>query len=106
MYLRPPCYGNAMNCHLVYLAIPGTRPLCMKKQNVFVLIYTKPQKNEIQICSNKHETGLVYPPDDYEQFFSLSNICLVCIKETSQRDVSFTYIKHKFIQILSKIIHK
>ena len=38
MYLGPPCYGYTSNCHLVYLAIPGTRPLCMKKQNLFVLI--------------------------------------------------------------------
>ena len=35
MYLGPPWYGYAINCHLVYLAIPGTRPLCTKKQNVF-----------------------------------------------------------------------
>ena len=25
MYLGPPCHGYALNCHLVYLAIPGTR---------------------------------------------------------------------------------
>ena len=45
MCLRPPCYDYALNCHLVYLAIPGTRPLCMKKQNLFVLItYMQSQK--------------------------------------------------------------
>ena len=60
MYLRPPCYGYALDCHLVYLAIPGTRPLCMEKQIVFVLFIWN-RKNEIQICSNKHETGLVLP---------------------------------------------
>ena len=38
VYLGPPCYGYALNCHFVYLAIPGTRPSCMKKQNLFVLI--------------------------------------------------------------------
>ena len=32
-----PCFGYALNRHLVYLAIPGRRPLCMKKQNLFVL---------------------------------------------------------------------
>ena len=37
MYLGPLCYGYASNCHLVYLAIPETRPLCIKKQNLFVL---------------------------------------------------------------------
>ena len=58
MYLGPPCYGYALNCHLVYLAIPGTRPLCMKKQNMFVLSNAS-AKSEIQICSNEHETGLV-----------------------------------------------
>ena len=54
MYLGPPCYGYALNCHLLYLAIPGTRPLCTKNQNVFVLIIST-AKSEIQICSNKHE---------------------------------------------------
>ena len=58
MYLGPPCYGYALNCHLVYLAIPGTRLLCIKKQNLFVYLYAT-AKIEIQICSNKHETGLV-----------------------------------------------
>ena len=38
MHLGPSCYGYALNCHHVYLAILGARPLCMKKQNVFVLI--------------------------------------------------------------------
>ena len=54
MYLGPPCYGYAINCHLVCLAIPGTCLLCMKKQKLFVTA-----KSEIHICSNKHETCLV-----------------------------------------------
>ena len=37
MYFGMPCYGYALNCHLFYLAIPGIRQICMKKQNVFVL---------------------------------------------------------------------
>ena len=36
VYLRPPCYGY-VNCHFVYLAIPATCPLLMRKQNLFVL---------------------------------------------------------------------
>ena len=36
MYLGPPYYGYAFNCHIVYLAAPGIRPLCMEKQNVLV----------------------------------------------------------------------
>ena len=44
MYLGPPCYGYALNCHLVYLAIPGTRPLCMKKAKFVCLNYMQPQK--------------------------------------------------------------
>ena len=35
MYLGPPCYDYALKGHFVYLAIPGIRPLCMKKQNLF-----------------------------------------------------------------------
>ena len=57
MYLGPPCYRYALNCQLVYEAIPGIRPLCMKKQNRFVLFICG-RKSEIQICSNKDETGL------------------------------------------------
>ena len=30
MYLGPPLYGYALNCHLVYLAIPGTWSECVK----------------------------------------------------------------------------
>ena len=58
MYLGPPCYGYAINCHLVYLAIPGTRPLCTKSKICSFYLYAT-AKREIQFCSNKHETGLV-----------------------------------------------
>ena len=37
MYFGPLCYGYALDCHLVYLAIPGTRPLFMRiKKIVFI----------------------------------------------------------------------
>ena len=56
MYLGPPCYSYALNCHLGYLAIPGTRQLCKKGQNL--LFYSNATaKSEIQICSNKRETS-------------------------------------------------
>ena len=45
-------------CHVVYLAIPGTRPLFIRRQNLFVLNIPN-AKIEIRICSNKHEAGLV-----------------------------------------------
>ena len=42
-----------------YLVIPGTRPFLRgNKSKLFYLHATS--KNEIHICSNKHETGLVY----------------------------------------------
>ena len=44
MYLGPPCYGYAFNCHLVYLAIPGTRLLCMKKAKFVCFIDMLRQK--------------------------------------------------------------
>ena len=59
MYLGPPCHGYALNCHLVYLAIPGTHPSCMKITIGLFYLYAT-AKSEIQICSNKHETGLVF----------------------------------------------
>ena len=56
MYLGPPCNG----CHLVDLAIPETLPLWKKKKHNMCLFYLNATaKSEIQICSNKHETGLV-----------------------------------------------
>ena len=59
MYLGPPCYGYASICHLVYLTIPGTRPLCMKKQKYVWFIKMQPQKVKFKSVQNKHETGLV-----------------------------------------------
>ena len=44
MYLGPLCYGYALNCNLVCLAIPGTCPLCMKKAKCVCFIYMQPQK--------------------------------------------------------------
>ena len=44
MYLGPPCYACALNCHLVYLTIPRTRPLCMEKLNLFVLFLCNRKK--------------------------------------------------------------
>ena len=72
MCLGPPCYGYALNCHLVYLAIPGTRLLCMKMQNVFVLINAT-AKSEIQSCSNKHEAGFVYLKELFESLILVLN---------------------------------
>ena len=66
MYLGSPRYDYALNCHLVYLAIPGTRPLCRKKQNVLFYLYAT-AKSEFKICSNKHETGLVLMIDAMTQ---------------------------------------
>ena len=63
VYFGPRFYGSALNCHFVYLTIPGTRPLSVINQNVFVLFICN-RKSEILICSNKHETGLVYWPRD------------------------------------------
>ena len=39
MYLGPLCYDYALNCHLVYLAIPGSRLLC-----IVCFIYVQTQK--------------------------------------------------------------
>ena len=58
MYLELPWCEYALNCHLVYLAISWTRPLCMKSNIGLFYSYTT-AKIEIQICSNKHKTGLV-----------------------------------------------
>ena len=34
MYFGHLCHGNALNCHVVHLAIPGTRQLLIRKQNL------------------------------------------------------------------------
>ena len=72
VYLGPPCFGCALNCHLVNLEVPGTRPLCMNKQIYLFYLYAT-AKSEIQICSKKHETPLVCAL----QFFSPSQLLLI-----------------------------
>ena len=59
MYLGPPCYGYALNCHIAYLAITGRRPYVPKSKLCLFYLYAT-AKSEIQICSNKHETCLVH----------------------------------------------
>ena len=59
MYLGPLCYVYALNCHLDYLAIPETRPLCKKSKICLFYLYSA-AKSEIQIFSSKHETCLVW----------------------------------------------
>ena len=49
MYLRPPCYGYAYYCHLVC----WTRPLCMKKQNLFVLFIYNRKKMKFKFVQIK-----------------------------------------------------
>ena len=44
MYLGPLCYCYALNYHFVYLAIPWTCHLCMKKQHLFVLFICNRKK--------------------------------------------------------------
>ena len=60
MYFGTPCYSYALKCPFVYMVIQGTPPLFERKQK-FVILFTvhATSKNEIHICSNKHETGLV-----------------------------------------------
>ena len=36
VYLGPLCRGYALNCHFDHSAIPGTRLLLIRKQNMFV----------------------------------------------------------------------
>ena len=36
VYFGTPCYGYALNCLFVYLVIPGTRPLFMRKQKLVI----------------------------------------------------------------------
>ena len=53
MYFGPPFYGSTLNCHFVYLTLPGTLYHDKAKSVSFA-------KSKILICSNKHETDLVY----------------------------------------------
>ena len=58
MYLGSRCCGYALNGHIVYLAIQESSVM-HEKPIFFVLLYATTKK-EIQICSNKHETCLVF----------------------------------------------
>ena len=59
VYFEPPYYGYALNFHFVYLTIPWTRLLSTKSKICLFYLHAN-AKREIQICSNKHETGLVH----------------------------------------------
>ena len=63
---------------------------------------------QIISCSNFREVDLkVYnSSNDYYQLSFHSNICFVCIKETSYGDVSFTHTKYMFLKITFKIVHR
>ena len=61
MYFWLLCYGYALNYHFVYLAIPGTHLLFMRKQNKFVLLicnWKKMKFTSVQI--NKNRSRIVY----------------------------------------------
>ena len=70
MYFGPPCYGKDLDCYFVYLALPGTHQLLMRKQVLFFYSYAF-AKCEIHICSNKLETGLVDNPQHPISLISL-----------------------------------
>ena len=58
VYFGTPCYGYALNCLFVYFFNKGHA--CYLRESKSYLFYLHAaSKNEIQICSNKHETGLV-----------------------------------------------
>ena len=59
------------------MVIPGTRPLFKRKQKLFIL-FTCNLKNEIHICSNKHETGLLYCNSKFnvDSKGGISNTCI------------------------------
>ena len=53
VYYGPLCFGYnyVLNCHFVYAVdIPGTRPLFVRKQNLFILF----------ICNHKSETSYLF----------------------------------------------
>ena len=68
MYLGPSCYGYALNYHLVYLAIPGTRPLYMKRQNVSVLFICHCQKRNTNLFQiNMKQVSYIKIVSEYDQ---------------------------------------
>ena len=92
MYLGPPCYGYALNCHLVYLAIPGTRSLCMKKQNFFCFIYMQSQKVKFKYVQiNMKQVSYIRQISRLYAFDSV--LC-------------FLYIKHIKLRAGSVLAHK
>ena len=111
VYFGKPCYGYALNCL-------HTTPVILENAKVIYFIYMQPQNNEIHICSNKHEIGLVeilyvdqmlWPTVIYccEEYFAKDknaiiflpislNICFGCSKGVSPWDDSFEYPQHMF----------
>ena len=60
MYLGPPCYGYALNCHFVCLTWQYQGHVRYARKSKICLFYLyATAKSGIQICSNKRETGLV-----------------------------------------------
>ena len=55
MYLGPLCYGYALNCHLVYLAIPGTSVMDgIAKFGCFINMQPQKMKFESVQINMKH----------------------------------------------------
>ena len=66
MYKGPRYYGCALNCHLVYLALPGTRLICMKKTTTkfACLIYMQLQKVKFKsVQINMKQVSFAINPD-------------------------------------------
>ena len=75
MYLGLLCYGYALNYHLVYLAIPRTRPLCKKKAKFVCFNYMQPQKvklKSVQI-NMKHVSYITFEKIISKQSFFVSD---------------------------------
>ena len=58
MYFGTQCYSFALKCLFVYIVIQETRPYLRESKSYLFYLHAT-SKNEIHICSNKHETGLV-----------------------------------------------
>ena len=84
MYLGPLCYDYALNGHLVYLAAyQGHASYAWKGKICLFYLYVT-AKSEIQICTNKHETGLVDSQESernmFYDWFSLITVSKVWIQ--------------------------
>ena len=100
IYFGPPCNGYAFNCHLVYLAIPGTPPLCVKKQNKICMFYLyATAKSEIHICSNKHETGLVVCLDLIFSFYIRNGVHLSKHYRWQEADIDIDILRFLMVTI-------